>query len=259
MDPAGKAALITGGGSGIGRTTALRLAALGAAIMIVDLDVRKGEETAGMIEQKGGRAAFAKADVTDAEQMSAAFQSTLSRFNRFDILYNNAGNHLPPPGFPRVAIEVWRSVLDVDLQAVVLGCHLAYPLMKERGGGVIISTASMAGLYPMPLDPVYGAAKAGVIHLTYSLVLWQKDGIRVNCVCPGIVDTPMVAEMLESRNKAELKSVKPRNILQPDAIADVVINFIRDDRLAGQVVEVRPSGPQVMPARGIVGRLRDVS
>jgi NAD(P)-dependent dehydrogenase (short-subunit alcohol dehydrogenase family) len=254
MDPAGKVAVITGGGSGIGRTTAQRLAAQGASVMIVDVDVRMGEETVSLIEHKGARAAFAMADVTDGEQMSATLQSVLSRFNRFDILFNNAGNHLPPPGFPRVPIDVWRRVLDVDLQAVLLGCHLAYPLMKEAGGGVIINTASMAGLYPMPLDPVYGAAKAGVIHLTYSLVNWQKEGIRVNCVCPGIVDTSMVARMLETRNKADLKSVKPQNILQPDAIADVVLNFIHDDRLAGQVVEVRPSGPQVMPARRIVGR-----
>lgn len=254
MDPAGKVAVITGGGSGIGRTTALRLAAQGASIMVVDLNDRMGEETVSLIEQKGGRAAFAKAEVTDAEQMSAALNSVLSRFNRFDILYNNAGLALPPPGFPKVALEVWRRVLNVDLQAVILGCHLAYPLMKQGGGGVIVNTASMAGIYPMPLDPVYAAAKAGVVHLTYSLVNWQKDGIRVNCVCPGITNTPMVARMLETRNKAELKSVKPQNLLQPDAIADAVLNFIHDDRLAGQVVEVRPSGPQVMPARPIVGR-----
>jgi 15-hydroxyprostaglandin dehydrogenase (NAD) len=126
--------------------------------------------------------------------------------------------------------------------------------MKQGGGGVIVNTASMAGIYPMPLDPVYAAAKAGVVHLTYSLVNWQKEGVRVNCVCPGITNTPMVARMLDTRNKAELKSVKPQNLLQPDSIADVVLNFIHDDRLAGQVIEVRASGPQVMPARQIVGR-----
>ncbi len=254
MDPKGKVALITGGGSGIGRTTALRLAAEGASIMVVDLDVRMGEESVSLIEQKGARAAFTRADVTDAEQMSAAMQAALSRFNRLDILYNNAGLALPPPGFPGVALDVWRRVLDVDLQAVILGCQLAYPLMKPRGGGVIVNTASMAGLYPMPLDPVYAAAKAGVVHLTYSLVNWQKDGIRVNSVCPGITDTPMVGRMLENRKKAELKSVKPQNLLPPDAIADVVLNFIHDDRLAGQVVEVRPSGPHAIPTRPIVGR-----
>jgi NAD(P)-dependent dehydrogenase (short-subunit alcohol dehydrogenase family) len=254
MDPAGKVAVITGGGSGIGRTTALRLAAQGASIMIVDLNQKMGEETVSLIEQKGARAAFAKAEVTDSEQMSAALQSALSRVSRLDILYNNAGLALPPPGFPKVALEIWRRVLDVDLQAVILGCNLAYPLMKQRGGGVIVNTASMAGIYPMPLDPVYAAAKAGVVHLTYSLVNWHKDGIRVNCVCPGITNTPMVAKMLDNRQKAELKSVKPASLLQPDAIADVVLNFIHDDHLAGQVVEVRPSGPHVVPGRAIVGR-----
>ncbi len=254
MDAAGKVALITGGGSGIGRTTALRLAAEGASIMVVDLDARMGEESVKLIEQKGVRAAFTRADVTDAEQMSAAMQSAISSLGRFDILYNNAGLALPAPGFPRVSLEVWRRVLDVDLQAVILGCHLAYPLMKQRGGGVIVNTASMAGLYPMPLDPVYAAAKAGVVHLTYSLVNWQKDGIRVNSVCPGITDTPMVARMIDNRQKAELKSVKPGSLISPERIADVVLNFVHDDRLAGQVVEVRPSGPQTIPGRQIVGR-----
>jgi NAD(P)-dependent dehydrogenase (short-subunit alcohol dehydrogenase family) len=254
MDPAGKVALITGGGSGIGRTTALRLAAEGASIMVVDLDARMGEESVKLIEQKGARAAFTRADVTHADQMSAAMESAISRLGRFDILYNNAGLALPAPGFPRVSLEVWRRVLDVDLQAVILGCHLAYPLMKQRGGGVIVNTASMAGLYPMPLDPVYAAAKAGVVHLTYSLVNWQKDGIRVNSVCPGITDTPMVARMIENRKSAELKSVKPGSLISPERIADVVLNFVHDDRLAGQVVEVRPSGPHAIPSRPIVGR-----
>ncbi len=106
----------------------------------------------------------------------------------------------------------------------------------------------------MPLDPVYAAAKAGVVHLTYSLVNWHKDGIRVNSVCPGITDTPMVSRMIEGRKRAELKSVKPGSLISPERIADVVLNFIHDDRLAGQVVEVRPSGPQAMPSRPIVGR-----
>jgi len=169
MDPAGKVAVITGGGSGIGRTTALRLAAEGASIVIVDLDVRMGEESVMLIERKGARAAFARADVTDAGQMSAALQSALSRFNRFDILYNNAGLALPPPGFPGVALDVWLRVLHVDLDAVILGCQLAYPLMKQRGGGVIVNTASMAGLYPMPLDPGYAGGKGGGVHPAWSI------------------------------------------------------------------------------------------
>jgi len=102
MDVKNAVVMITGGGSGIGRTTAQRLAAQGASIMIVDLNDQIGEETVSLIEQKGGRAGFAKAEVTDAEQLSAALQSVLSRFNRFDILYNNAGLALPPPGFPKV-------------------------------------------------------------------------------------------------------------------------------------------------------------
>src|SRR5271163_4354702 len=110
MDPAGKVAVITGGGSGIGRITALRLAAQGASIMIVDLNDQMGEETVSLIEQKGGRAGFAKAEVTDAEQLSAALQPVLSRFNRFDICTTTQVSPCRRRGSRKSALEVWRRV-----------------------------------------------------------------------------------------------------------------------------------------------------
>lgn len=237
MEIKGKTALITGGASGIGKTTAGMLAAKGASVMLVDVNQRLGDETVSLIEGKGGRAAFVRADVRDEVQMRAAFDEAVARFGRLDIVFNNAG--IFAPGFTKIAVEQWKRVLDVDLFGVALGCYLAFPLMREHGG-VIVNTASMAGLYPIPGDPIYPAAKAGVVHLTHSLgVYWTKWRIRVNCVCPGIVDTPLSAT---SRDV-------PRTMMPPEAIGEVVIKFIEDDTRAGQVVEVRPTGVHIIEPR----------
>lgn len=253
MDIAGKAALITGGASGIGKTTALALAARGASLMLIDLNQQLGDETVKQIEAGGGRAAFIKADVRDEGQMKRAFEECVARFGRLDILYNNAGIATPQPGYTRIAFEAWKQVLDIDLLGVVLGCYLAFPLMREHGG-VIVNTASMAGVYPIPGDPVYAAAKAGVIHLTHSLEYWSKRRIRVNCVCPGIVDTPLARQQSREEKKAGRVAPAPQSLMKPEVIAEVVLKFIEDDTQAGQVIEVRPSGPRVVPARRAPGQ-----
>jgi NAD(P)-dependent dehydrogenase (short-subunit alcohol dehydrogenase family) len=243
MEIAGKAALITGGGSGIGRATAQRLAAEGAAVLIVDLDEKMGAESVGLIEKAKGKAAFFKADVTDDGQMQRAMEFAIEKFGRFDILHNNAGI-AGRADFMGKPVERWRKVLDIDLQAVILGCYLAYPLMQSRGGGVIVNTASMAGVYPFPIDPVYAAAKGGVVHLTFSLTAWARRGIRVNCVCPGVVDTPLLRRQVDAINKAGKKAMVPASTMQPERIAEAVEMFVRDDTLIGRIVEVRPSGPR---------------
>jgi NAD(P)-dependent dehydrogenase (short-subunit alcohol dehydrogenase family) len=181
MEIAGKTALITGGASGIGATTARMLAARGANLVLVDVNQQLRDETVKAIEAVGARAIFVRADVRDEGQMRQAFDDAVGRFGSLDIVFNNAGIATPQPGFTRIAVEQWKRVLDIDLLGVVLGCYLAFPLMRERGG-VIVNTASMAGVYPIPGDPVYSAAKAGVIHLTHSLAYWSKRRIRINCV-----------------------------------------------------------------------------
>jgi NAD(P)-dependent dehydrogenase (short-subunit alcohol dehydrogenase family) len=243
MEIAGKAALVTGGGSGIGRATAIRLAADGASVLIVDLDQKMGEESVKLIEQAKGKAAWFKADVTDTEQMRHAMETSLEKFGRFDILHNNAGI-AGGADFIRKPVERWRKVLDIDLQAVILGCFLAYPIMEPRGGGVIVNTASMAGIYPFPLDPVYAAAKGGVVHLTFSLTAWAKRGIRVNCVCPGVVDTPLLRRQVAAAEKKGKAALVPATTMHPDRIAEAVEMFVRDDTLIGKIVEVRPAGPR---------------
>lgn len=247
MEIVGKVAVITGGASGIGRATAERLVHEGAAVVIADLDESLGAETIKALEAKGGRAAFVKADITNEADSARMLQTAVDRFGRLDILYNNAGIGLGRPNFQSVDVARWRRVLEVDLVGVILGCHLAAPIMEKSGGGVIVNTASMAGLYPFKEDPVYGAAKAGVVNFTYSLAPWaSRLNIRVNCVCPGVVDTPLVRKAEAAALKAGRPTGVPATILQPTAIADAVVRFIRDDSLAGRAIEVRPSGPRLV-------------
>jgi NAD(P)-dependent dehydrogenase (short-subunit alcohol dehydrogenase family) len=247
MEIAGKAAVITGGASGIGRATAERLANEGAMVVIADLDEALGAETVKALEGKGARAVFVRADVTNEADSARMLQTAVDRFGRLDILYNNAGIGLGRPNFQSVDAARWKRVIEIDLIGVILGCHLAAPIMEKSGGGAIVNTASMAGLYPFKEDPVYGAAKAGVVNLTYSLAPWAaRLNIRVNCVCPGVVDTPLVRKAEAAALKAGRPTGVPKTILPPSAIADAVVSLIRDDSLAGRALEVRPSGPRLV-------------
>jgi NAD(P)-dependent dehydrogenase (short-subunit alcohol dehydrogenase family) len=255
MEIRGKAAVITGAGSGIGRATAERLAHDGASIVVADVDERGGAETVKNIESAGGKAVFVRANVTEEADARRMIETATQKFGRLDILYNNAGVGTGIPGFPAAPLAQWKRVIDIDLTAVILGTWIAAPIMEKNGGGAIINTASMAGLYPHRQDAIYGAAKAGVVNFTHSLAVWASEKkIRVNCVCPGIVDTPMVRRGLEAATKAGMKSWMPAKILQPEQIADAVATLIRDESLFGCSLEVRPSGPKIVeprPAPGI--------
>ena len=256
MEIKGKVGVITGGASGIGRATAQRLAKEGARIVVADLDEAGGAETVKRIESAGGRAFFVKADVTRLEDARRMLDTAVSKFGRLDILHNNAGIGVGAPGFPEAPPERWQLVIDIDLQAVVLGTGLAAPLMQKHGGGVIINTASMAGLYPHRQDAVYGAAKGGVVNFTHSLAFWEAERkIRVNCVCPGIVDTPMVRKGIEAATKLGFltKPFVPAKMIQPEEIADAVVSLVRDDSLFGCALEIRPTGRQIVDPRRAPG------
>lgn len=257
MEPKGKVAVITGAASGIGRATAQRLAAAGASIVVVDLDEAMGAETVKLIESAGGTTTFVKADVTDSSDAQRMLDSAIAKFGRLDILYNNAGIAVGSPPFPRAELQRWRRVLDIDLQAVILGTYLAAPIMERQGGGVIVSTASMAGLYPYKEDPVYAAAKAGVVNFTYSLAPWAaKLNIRVNCVCPGVVDTPLVRKGIEAAKRTGERAALPARIIPPIEIAEAVLTLILDDTLAGRALEVRPTGRRLVEAPAAPGSRR---
>ena len=252
-----KAAVITGGGSGIGRAVSQRLAHEGASIVVADIDEAGGAETVKRIESAGGRAVFVRADVTSEQDTRRMLDTAVQKFGRLDILHNNAGIGVGAPGFPIVEPARWHLVIEIDLQAVILGTGLAAPIMEKQGGGVIINTASMAGLYPHRQDAVYGAAKAGVVNFTHSLASWSAEKrIRVNCICPGIVDTPLVRRGLEQAAQHGVKSWMPSKIIQPEEIADAVHMLIRDDSLFGCSLEVRPTGRQIVDPRPAPGARR---
>ena len=238
MELKGKVAIITGAGSGIGRATALRLARDGARIVVADVNDAGAAETVAQVKAAGGDAAAVHADVTRSAELDAMFAFAQKTYGGFDILYNNAGITTGNPRWPDCSEEQWSRTVLVDLNAVIEGTRKAIPLLKARGGGVIIQTASLAGLFGFQADPVYSAAKHGVVGLTRALVnLKPEANIRVNCVCPAVVNTPLVTSGMNAltgiaREEAE-RRMKMMPMLPPEEIAEAVYELIRDDEATG--------------------------
>ena len=248
MDPNGKVAIVTGAGSGIGRATASALAAAGASVLVADVNETGGAETVGIIEGAGGKAAFLRVDVRergDLDRMIAAAEDT---FGGLDIIHNNAGIGTPRPRFPDAKQEDWERVITIDLWAVIAGTQAAIPAIKRRGGGVIVNTASIAGLMGYLPDPIYGAAKHGVVGFTRSLeYLKAESNIRVNCVCPGVVDTPMVRFADRNMTPEEIVAreafLKQMPLIAPETIAETVMQLITDESLNGVAMAVTYGRP----------------
>ncbi len=247
MDIQGKVALVTGAGSGIGRATALRLAREGASAVVADIDEAGGRESVRQIEAEGGRATFIRADVTDPKAVQAMFAFTEETFGGLDILHNNAGILTDRPRFPDAEPERWSRVLEVNLRGVIMGTQYGIDAMRQRGGA-IVQTASLAGIIGFATDPVYAATKAGVVMFTASLApLNDELNIRVNCVCPGIVDTPMLERAREAPPEQEEQLaalMRDLPLIQPEEVADAVVEFIHDDSLAGRAMLIRNGMPR---------------
>lgn len=236
MDITGRVAFVTGGASGIGRATVVAFAQRGASVAFTDRDEDGARQTiarAGLPE----RVTFRGGDVTGGQALGAALDSAVQRFGRLDIVANVAGVgeggdlFADDPG-------AWRRVIDIDLTALIDCTRLAVRAMRRGGnGGVIVNLASWLGLYPMPASPVYCAAKAGVVGFSRALAgLAGECGIRVNAICPELVDTALGRAAVTEEVLAGLRAT--HSVLTPEDVAEWVVRVVQDDSRAGAVLQL---------------------
>ena len=229
-----KIALITGAGSGIGEQAAIEFCARGATIAVCDIDGVAAERVAQQIVRSGGRAHAYRADVSSESDVSAMMQAIVEHLGGLDFAFNNAGV-IGPIGTPlhELTEEQWRRVIDVDLTSVWLCMKHQIPAMLARGSGSIVNNSSIVGLRAATFNPAYGAAKHGVVGLTRAAAsFYAKNGIRVNAICPGIVDTPMSASIDASPGKLSTARVDRTPMLrsaQAVEVARVAVWLCSDD------------------------------
>ena len=232
----GKVALVTGGGSGIGHSTALSFAREGAKVVVGDIQVEAGQTTVQMINTAGGKASFIKVDVSRDEEVKALIATAVEMYGTLDCAFNNAGTEgeAALATLTDCTVEEWDRMMDINLKGVWLCMKYEILQMLNQGGGSIVNTASVAGLVGGTWlgSPTYIASKHGVIGLTKAAAIaYAKAGIRVNAVCPGIVRTPLVERHIQGNSKweASLVAQEPIGRLgQPQELAEAVVWLCSD-------------------------------
>jgi meso-butanediol dehydrogenase/(S,S)-butanediol dehydrogenase/diacetyl reductase len=241
-----KTAIVTGAGSGIGRAIATLFAEEGASVVVADWNRETGSQTVEAIRARGLRALFCASDVSRADDCRHMVEAALKEFGRLDALVNNAAVQVMAK-LTDTTEEQWDTVLDVNLKGMFLGCKYAIPAMLETGGGSIVNISSALGLVGDPDLVAYGASKGGIISLTKAAAMgYGPQGIRVNCVCPGDTNTPMVQEFLDGQpdpagfRREMVKNFALRRIAEPVEIARLAL-FLASDAssfMTGSVVVI---------------------
>ena len=230
MRLANKVAIITGGGSGIGRATAYLFAEEGAKVVVAQRTDAKGEETVAGINSRGGQAIFVHTDVTIAPEVEHLIRITADTFGKIDVLFINAGIRMQPTAVETIDEALWDTMYATNVKSIFLTAKYAVPEMKRAGGGVIINNASISGVRPRMYDSVYSSSKGAVIALTKALALeLAPDNIRVNCISPVATDTPMIAGTPEERKQAVLSTIPLGRIARPEDIAYAALYLASDE------------------------------
>jgi len=235
MRLASKVAIITGAGAGIGRSTALLFAKEGAKVVVADCDSEGGAETVSIIREDGAEATFIQVDVSKAADVEKMVKTTVERYGKLDILVNNAGIYTQA-NVVEAAEEEWDRILDVNLKGVFLCSKHCISEMIKGGGGSIVNIGSEAGIVGIKNQVAYNVSKGGIIALTKSTAVdFAAHNIRVNCVCPGTTETPLVKAAVErapdpAAARRALEEVRPANRLgRPEEIAAGILYLASDE------------------------------
>ena len=223
----GRIVLVTGGASGIGRASCLAFVGEGARIVVADMALEGGEETASLARRAGGEAIFVRADVSKASDVDVLVAKAVEKYGRLDCAHNNAGIAGPMARAADCSEQDWDDIIRVNLKSIWLCMKREIAEMAKQRSGVIVNTASTAGLRGARLASAYAASSHGVVGLTRSAALeYATDGIRINAVCPGIVDTPMIRRHIggDAKREAQFKAASPvGRMATPDEIAQAVV------------------------------------
>lgn len=234
-----KVSIITGAGSGIGRASAVLFAKEGAKVVVSDINDVGGQETVQQIQANGGEALYVHADVSVAANIKGLIRAAVARFGRIDVLFNNAGYYMWPHKIEEITEEEWDHTYAVNVKGIFFGAKFVIPEMKKSGGGVIINTASMAGVRPRA-NPAYGSAKAAAIGLTKSLASeLAKHKIRVNVINPVATETPLLKkflgverdEQMEEARKQRIQGIPLGRTAAPEEIAYAALYLASDEAL----------------------------
>lgn len=244
-----KVTLITGAASGQGRTAVLLFAAAGAKVVAAYIDAAGAEEVVAQIQNDGGDAVSVSGDISREADVKVMIEWSVEKYGRLDVLFNNAGvGFSAADRFTMASVvdtpeEDWDAILAINLKGAAMGCKHAIPVMERQGGGVIVNNASINALVAMPGADAYTAAKGGIVSLTRVLAAdWGPKGIRVNCLCPAGVETPMIAPALADEQVASfLRDSTPLGRLaRPEETAQVALFLVSDESsyLNGAVIPV---------------------